>query len=77
MMEGFCPLDLSVQFSSVTQLCPTLCDPMDCSTPGFPDHHQLPELSQTHLHQVGDTIQPTRLLYFIIYLTMTFLSIST
>ena len=42
---------------SVTQLCPTLCDPMDCSTPGFPVHHQLPELAQTHVHRVGDAIQ--------------------
>ena len=46
----------SVQFSSVAQLCPTLCDPMDCSTPGFPVHHQLPELAQTHVHRVGDAI---------------------
>ena len=43
-----------VQFSSGPQLCPTLCDPMDCSTPGFPVHHQLPELTQTHVHRVGD-----------------------
>ena len=43
----------TVQFSSVTQLCPTLCDPMDCSTPGFPVHHQLPELAQTLIHQVS------------------------
>ena len=49
----------SVQFSSVTQLCPTLCDPMDCSTPGFPVHHQLAELAQTHVHQVSDAIQPS------------------
>ena len=42
---------------SVTQLCPTLCDPMDCSTPGFPIHHQLLELAQTHVHQVGDATQ--------------------
>ena len=42
----------SVQFSSVTQLCLTLCDPMDCSTPGFPVHHQFPELTQNHVHQV-------------------------
>ena len=41
----------SVQFSSIIQLCPTLCDPMDCSMPGFPVHHQLPELAQTHNHQ--------------------------
>ena len=47
----------SVQFSSVTELCPTLCNPMDCSTPGLPVHHQLPELTQTHVHWVGDTIQ--------------------
>ena len=39
-----------LQFSSVAQLCPTLCDPMDCSTPGFPVHHQVPELTQTHVH---------------------------
>ena len=44
----------SVQFSSVAQLCPTLCDSMDCSTPGFPVHHQLPEFIQTHIHQVSD-----------------------
>jgi len=47
------------QFSSVTQLCPTLCDPMDCSTPGFPVHHQLLELAQTHVLRVGDAIQPS------------------
>ena len=47
----------SVQFSSVIQLCPTLCDPMDCSRPGFPIHHQVPELTQTHVHQVGNAIQ--------------------
>ena len=40
----------SVQFSSVTQLCPTLCDSMNCSTPGLPVHHQLPEFTQTHVH---------------------------
>ena len=43
--------------SSVTQLCPTLCDPIDCSTTGFPAHHQLLELTQTHVHRVGDDIQ--------------------
>ena len=47
------------QFSSVTQSCPTLCDPMDCSTPGLPVHHQLPEFTQTHVHWVGDAIQPS------------------
>ena len=46
-----------LRFRSVTQLCPTLCDPMDCSTPGLPIHHQLPELAQTHVHWVGDAIQ--------------------
>ena len=45
--------------SSVAQLCPTLCNPMDCSTSGFPVHHQLPELTQTHVHRVGDAIQPS------------------
>ena len=49
----------SVQFSSVAQSCPTLCDPMNCSIPGLPVHHQLPELTQTHVHQVGDSIQPS------------------
>ena len=47
------------KFSSVTQLCLTLCDPMDCNTPDFPVHEQLPELTQTHVHQVGDAIQPS------------------
>ena len=46
-------------FSSVTQSCPTLCDPMNCSTPGLPVHHHLLELTQTHVHQVGDAIQPS------------------
>ena len=44
----------SLQFSSVTQSCLTLCDPMNCSTPGLPVHHQLPEFTQTHVHRVGD-----------------------
>ena len=48
---------LVVQFSSVAQLCRILCDPMDCSTPGFPVHHQLLELAQTHVYQVSDAIQ--------------------
>ena len=48
----------SSQFSSVAQSCLTLCDPMDCSTPGFPVHHQLPELAQTHVHWASDAIQP-------------------
>ena len=49
----------SVQFSSVAQSCPTLCNPMNCSTPGLPVHHQLPESTQTHVHQVGDAIPPS------------------
>ena len=46
-------------FSSVTQSCLTLYDPMDCSMPSFPVHHQLPELAQTHVHRVSDPIQPS------------------
>ena len=46
----------SVQFISVAQLCPTLCNPMNCSTPGLPVHHQLPEFTQTHIHRVSDAI---------------------
>ena len=49
----------SVQFSSVAQSCLTLGDPMDCSTPGLPVHHRLPESTQTHVHRVGDAIQPS------------------
>ena len=49
----------SVQFSSVTQSCLTLCDLMNRSTPGLPVHHQLPEFTQTHVHQVSDAIQPS------------------
>ena len=51
------PLFHSVQFSSVTQSCSTLSDPMDCNTPGLPVHHQLLEFTQTHVHWVGDAIQ--------------------
>ena len=47
------------QFSSVALSCPTLCDPMNCSTPGLPVHHQLPEFTQTHVHWVSDAIQPS------------------
>ena len=47
------------KISSVAQLCPTLCDPMNRSTPGLPVHHQLPEFTQTHVHRVGDAIQPS------------------
>ena len=48
-----------LQFSSVPQSCPTLCDPMDYSTPGLPVHHQLPEFTQTHVHWVSAAIQPS------------------
>ena len=51
---------LGHQFSSVTQLCLTLCDPMNHSTPGLPVHHQLPEFTQTHVHRVSDAIQPSQ-----------------
>ena len=49
----------SIQFCSVPQLCPTLCDPMNSSMPGLPVHHPLPEFTQTHVHQVGDATQPS------------------
>ena len=52
-------LGIRSQFSLVTQSCPTLRNPMDCSTPGFPVHHQLPELAETHIHRTGDAIQPS------------------
>ena len=51
--------DFSQSVSSVAQSCPTLCDPMNHSRPGLPGHHQLPEFTQTHVHQVGDAIQPS------------------
>ena len=50
---------MKVQFSSVTQSSPTFCDPMKCSMPGLPVHHQLPEFTQTHIHWFGDAIQPS------------------
>ena len=53
----------SQSVSSVTQSCPTLCDPMNCGTPGLPVHHQLPELTQTHVHWVSDAIQPSHPLF--------------
>ena len=52
-------LSCSIQFSSVTQSCPTICNTIDHSTPGLPVHHQLPEFTQTHVHRVGDAIQPS------------------
>ena len=51
--------NLTVQFISVAQSCLTLCDPMNCSTPGLTVHHQHPEFTQTHVHRVGDAIQPS------------------
>ena len=52
------PYNYTLQFSSVTQSCPTLCDPMNCRMLGLPVHHQLPESTQPHVHGVGDAIQP-------------------
>ena len=54
-----CSFKYISQFSSVTQLCPALCEPMDCSTPGLPVHHQVLELAQAHVHRVGDGCHPT------------------
>ena len=56
----FCMCQLvPIQLISVVQSCPTLCDPMDCNTPGFPVHHQLREFTETHVPLVGDAIQPS------------------
>ena len=55
----FCLYQIVLQFSSVTQSCLTLCDSMDCSSPGLPVRHELPELARTHLHWVSDSIQPS------------------
>ena len=52
-----CLFDVYTEFSSVAQLCPTLCNPMNCSTPGLPVHHGLLEFTQTHVHRVGDAMQ--------------------
>ena len=60
--DGVKPL-IYLQLSSVTQSCPTLCDPVDHSTPGFPVHHQLPEFAQTRVHLVGEAIQPSHPLW--------------
>ena len=56
----------SDQIRSVAQLCPTLCDPMNRSTPGLPVHHHLPEFTQTHVHRVSDAIQPSHPLFFLL-----------
>ena len=58
LQRGYCNYTLG-KVSLVTQSCLTLCNLMDCRTPGFPVHHQLPELAQTHVHRVGDAIQPS------------------
>ena len=52
------------KFSSIAQRCLTLCNPMDCNTPDFPAQHQLLELAQTHVHHIGDTIQPLHSLFY-------------
>ena len=65
---------LNIQFTSVTQPCPTLCDPVDGSSPGLSVHRQLPEFTQTHVHWVGDAIQPSHPLSSFL-LPSTFLSI--
>ena len=70
------PLLQHSRFSSVAQSCPTLCDRMDCSTLGFPVHHQLPELAQTHVHQVSDAIPPLHPLSSLLLLPLIFPSIS-
>ena len=56
---NFLTFYFNMTLSSVTQSCPILCDPMDCSMPSFPVHHQLPESTQTHVHSVSDAIQPS------------------
>ena len=60
---------LEVKFSSVAQSCPTLCEPMNCSTPGLPVHHQLPKFTQTHVHRVSDAIQPSHPLSRLLFLS--------
>ena len=64
-----------VQFSPVRQSCPTLCDPMDCSTPGLPVRHQLPEFTQTHVHWVSDTANLLILCYPLLLLPSIFSNI--
>ena len=63
-LQSVLALFTSVQFSSVAQSCPSLCDPMNHSTPGFPVHHHLLEFTQTHVHRVGDAIQLSHPLSF-------------
>ena len=75
MTKEFAEFSTSGQFSSVAQSCPVLCNPMDCSTPGLPVHHQLLELIQTHVHQVSDAIQSSQLLLSPLHLPSIFPSI--
>ena len=63
ILESNC---LEFQFSSITLLCLTLCDPMDCNTPDFPVLYYLPELAKIHVHQVSDVIQPSHPLFFLL-----------
>ena len=69
------PNDAKFQFGSVVQSCPTLCNSMDCSTPGLPVHHQLPEFTQTHVHWVSDAINHLILCRPLLFLTSVFPSI--
>ena len=69
------PFHFCICLSLVTQSCLTLCDPMDCSTPGLPVHHQFLELAQTHVHWVGDAIQPSNPLSSLLFLPSIFPSI--
>ena len=69
--------EVLVQFSWVTQLCLTLCDPMDCSKLGFSVHHHPPELAQTHVHRVSDAIQPSHSLSPLLFLPSIFSSIES
>ena len=69
------PPPQSVQFSSVAQSCPTLCDSMNCSTPGLPVNHQRPEFTQTHVQRGGETIQPSHPLLSLLLLPSIFPSI--
>ena len=68
-------MNLSSEFNSVAQLCPTSCDSIDCITPGFPVHHQLLELAQTHVHRVTDAIQPFILCHSLLFLPLIFPSV--
>ena len=68
MLPGTQNIFSSVQFSSVAQSCPTLCDPMNHSTSGLPVHHQLPEFTQIHVHRVSDAIQPLILCHHLLLL---------